>query len=84
MHVQYLTQQLYVQAIDDSSDIGNYFYDMPDTYKSRNAWVFPDEEKNPLRFVDLDDLGRLAGALCNLDSGRHHYPSTIPISDVLS
>lgn len=42
-----------MQEIDEEQDIANYFYTLPTTYKSRSALVFPDDEVNPLKFVDL-------------------------------
>lgn len=70
MHIQYLTQQLYLQAIDDDTAIGTYFYDLPETYGSRNKWIFPDEEKNPLRIINVSTLAKTAGGkLCQDSEG---------------
>ena len=71
LQIQYLTQQLYIQTIaDHDTDIGNYFYDLPGTYASRNTYIFPDEEKNPLRIIDVADIERVAGVVCQGGQGE--------------
>jgi hypothetical protein len=70
-HIQYLTQQLYLQEIDDlATDIGNYFYDLPESYGSRNAFIFPDEDKNPLRILDVSDIEKIMKTSCVSGAGE--------------
>lgn len=65
MQMQYVMQQLYLGALDDTDDVSTYFYDHPDTYSSRNPFVFPDDERNPLRFVDVAAFEEATGVRCD-------------------
>ena len=69
LHMQYLQQMVYMDKIDDAADVENYFYDLPTTYKSRNAWIFPNENR-PLRFIDLVDLEAKQDDLCKHSTSK--------------
>ena len=69
-HTQYLTQQLYLNELSDGDDISTFFYTLPSTFSSRNAYIFPDEGRNPLRFVDVADLEQRSGLYCRSDASE--------------
>lgn len=53
-HHQFVQQQTYFKSIDQTTDLGNYFYSLPVTYTSRNPFIFPSESR-PLKIVNLAD-----------------------------
>ena len=69
-HTQYLTQQLYLNELSDGDDISTFFYTLPSTFPNRNPYNFPDDEKNPLRFVDVADLEHKSGVYCRSDASE--------------
>ncbi|KAM0749302.1 hypothetical protein T439DRAFT_327029 [Meredithblackwellia eburnea MCA 4105] len=55
LHTQFLQQEVYLGNLEDSMDVNYYFYTLPTTYGRRNPYIFPVQETNPLRIVNLVD-----------------------------
>lgn len=50
-----LQQAIYMKEAD-TDNVSTYFYDIPTTYKKRNAHVFPAPPLHPLRIVNLVEI----------------------------
>ena len=53
MHTQFLSQEVYMRSLTDDTDASTYFADLPQTHKRRNPFIFPSDESNPLKIVNL-------------------------------
>ncbi|KAG0659060.1 hypothetical protein C6P46_005356 [Rhodotorula mucilaginosa] len=53
LHTQFLSQEVYMRSLTDDTDASTYFADLPQTHKRRNPFIFPSDESNPLKIVNL-------------------------------
>ncbi|GAA5989455.1 hypothetical protein JCM10908_000480 [Rhodotorula pacifica] len=53
LHTQFLSQEVYMRSLTDDADAKTYFADLPQTHKRRNPYIFPSDESNPLKIVNL-------------------------------
>ncbi|GAA6015304.1 hypothetical protein JCM10207_008942 [Rhodosporidiobolus poonsookiae] len=54
LHIQFLSQEAYLNSLTNDVDAKFYFADLPTTHRRRNQWIFP-SETSPLKFVNLMD-----------------------------
>lgn len=60
-HVQYLQQVIYQDKLKNSQDVNRYFFNLPSTHARRNPYIFPSQETNPLKIVNLVDAAKSIG-----------------------
>ncbi|KAK4698215.1 hypothetical protein P7C70_g8069, partial [Phenoliferia sp. Uapishka_3] len=58
LHMHFLQQEVYLDSLNEKSDVSNYFYDLEICFIRRNAYIFPIPEKTPLKIVNLVDATR--------------------------
>ena len=76
--------QVYLGNVEDSTDLAHYFYDQPSTYSTRNPYIIPDEDKNPLRILSIAEMENVSGVICQGQEDAAHESSIWLIVDVLN
>ncbi|KAK4698563.1 UDP-glucose:glycoprotein glucosyltransferase, partial [Phenoliferia sp. Uapishka_3] len=80
LHTQFLQQEVYLDSLNEKSDVNNYFYDLEICFSRRNAYIFPVPEKNPLKIVNLVNATR---ELEGLEEFHNSYIEAVVPSDDL-
>ncbi|KWU41782.1 hypothetical protein RHOSPDRAFT_22376 [Rhodotorula sp. JG-1b] len=83
LHTQFLSQEVYMRSLTDDADASTYFADLPQTHKRRNPFIFPSDESNPLKIVNLPDKATHLAASHSADEAADEVEPPPPVASLV-